>query len=295
MSQILVRPTELRKAASEMRSHAQRIDQALDAIEDVLVSLQGNQFLGHRADAVQAHYAQKKEFFVQAEKLVLSFAADLEVAATNFEKADRGGIPAPAPAPTPKPKPSPTPAPKPDPKPAPAPTPEPKPVDGKIIGVDKIKSTIKSMHVTTNPEYLRHNGNTYCNIFVMDTAKKLGIPLPEFLDWNKDGKIDDFLDANESISWLNGSYNRGGAKTGVDMGWKQVSQAEAAQMAGNGSFVVAGWTNPVASKPGHMAIVRPESTAGNIQIAQAGGTNFESGSITKGFGNRAVTYFVYAP
>ena len=291
MSQIFVRPTELKKAASEMRSHAQRIDQALDAIEEILISLRGEKFLGHRADAVQAHYSQKKELFVQAEKLVLSFAADLDVAATNFEKADRGGTPAPTPGPTPKPKPSPTP----EPKPAPTPTPEPAPVDGKIIGVDKIKNTIKNMHVTTNPEYLRHDGNTYCNIFVMDTAKKLGIPLPEFLDWNKDGKIDDYLNANEAVSWLDGSYNRGGAKTGVDMGWKQVSQAEAAQMAQNGSFVVAGWTNPNLSKPGHMAIVRPESTANNIRIAQAGANNYENTALSKGFGNRAVTYFVYAP
>lgn len=291
MSQIFVRPTELRKAASEMRSHAQRLDQALDAIEEILISLRGNQFLGHRADAVQAHYRQKKELFVQAERLVLAFAEDLDVAATNFEKADRSGSGTPSPSPAPQPEP----APAPTPTPSPSPEPTPQPVDGKVIGVDKIKNTIKNMHVTTNPEYLRHDGNTYCNIFVMDTAKKLGIPLPEFLDWNKDGNIDDFLNANEAISWLDGSYNRGGAKTGVDMGWKQVSQAEAAQMSQNGSFVVAGWTNPNLSKPGHMAIIRPESTANNIRIAQAGANNYENAPIAKGFGDRQVTYFVYAP
>ena len=293
MPQILVHPTQLRKAATQIRSHAKTIDTALQEIDQVLISLRGDEFLGHRADAVQAHYKSKRETLLHAKSLVLHFADDLDIAAANFERADRGPSPAPAPVPAPKPKPPPAPAPKP--KPVPAPTPEPDPIDGKIIGVDKLKKIIHDMNVTGNSRYARKpDGRTYCNIFVMDFAKKLGIPLPEYLNWDG-GAIDDYLNANESISWLDGSYNRGGVKTGPELGWKTVSADEAAKMASNGSVVVAGWTNPDSRKPGHMAIVRPESTAGNIQIAQAGGTNFESGSITKGFGSKKPVYFVYAP
>ena len=141
MSSILVQPAQLRKTATQLRSHAQKIDTALQEIDQVLISLQGDEFLGHRADAVQAHYKSKREALLHAKKLVLHFADDLDTAAANFEQADRNSSPAPAPAPAPKPKPSPTPAPTPklEPVPAPTPEPEPNPVDGKIIGVDKLK------------------------------------------------------------------------------------------------------------------------------------------------------------
>lgn len=287
MVDILVRPAELRQISEQLRSSAKKIGVALQAIDNDILSLKNDKFLGNRANAVQAHYAPKREALLKAKNIVSHFSDDLQTAASNFEQADKSGGANPAIPIAPS---IPVAPPLPDVKPI---TPPVSPSNPAMV--QKIKDMIHSMNVTGNSRYLPKNGSTYCNIFAMDFCKKMGIPLPEYLDWNKDGRIDDYLNANESISWLNGSYNKGGVQTGPQLGWKTVTADQAAQYASEGKVVVAGWTNPVASQPGHMAIVRPESTPGNIQIAQAGGTNFEKGSITKGFGSRNVSYFVYSP
>lgn len=280
MTAILVKPAELKQTAQQLRASAKKISAAMQNIDKVMASLKGTKFLGNRADLLQSHYAPKREALQRAKDIVAAFAADLDQAATSFEQADKGSSPS-------------TPA-----KPAPV-NPPVKPVAPPPTAdpglVKKVKDAIAALDVTQTPRYQPRNGNTYCNIFAMDFCKKMGVPFPEWLDWNKDGKIDDYLNANEAISWLNGSYNKGGVQTGAQLGWKTVSAEEAAKYASGGKVVLAGWTNPVASQPGHLAVVRPESTAGNIQIAQAGGKNFDKGPVTQGFGNRPVTYFVYAP
>lgn len=286
MVDILVRPTELRQISEQLRSSAKKISATLQAIDNDILSLKNDKFLGNRANAVQAHYAPKREALLKAKDIISHFSDDLQTAASNFEQADKSGVTAPA-VPV---APSIPAAPPTDVKPI---IPPVSPANPAMV--QKIKDLIHSMNVTGNSRYLPKNGDTYCNIFAMDFCKKMGIPLPEYLDWNKDGRIDDYLNANESISWLNGSYNKGGVQTGPQLGWKTVTADQAAQYASEGKVVVAGWINPDARLPGHMAIVRPESTAGNIQIAQAGGSNFEKGSVTKGFGSRNVSYFVYSP
>ncbi len=287
MTDILVRPAELRQISEQLKSSAKKIGTALQAIDSDILSLKRDKFLGNRANAVQSHYAPKREALLKAKEIVAHFAEDLQTAASNFERADKSG----GATPTVPIAPSKPVSPPPDVKPITPPVSPP----ANPARVQQIKDLIHSMNVTGNSKYLPKNGSTYCNIFAMDFCKRMGIPLPEYLDWNKDGHIDDYLNANESISWLNGSYDKGGVQTGAQLGWKTVNADQAAQYASEGKVVVAGWTNPDARQPGHMAIVRPESTAGNIQIAQAGGTNFEKGAVTKGFGNRNVSYFVYTP
>ena len=107
MPNILVQPQQLRQIAEQLRSHAQKIDQALHAIDNDIRSLKGHHFLGHRADQVQAHYAPKRDALLQAKQLVLRFAEELDQAASVFEPADRGGGPpsigVPTPPITPKP------------------------------------------------------------------------------------------------------------------------------------------------------------------------------------------------
>jgi len=284
MAEILVRPSELRQASDQLRASAKKLGAALQAIDQEMLSLKGDKFMGNRANAVQAHYAPKREALLKAKEIVAHFAEDLQTAASNFERADKAGTSPTTPSPV-----TPTPV-----------TPPSAPVNPPSVPTDptlpqKIKDMIHAMNVAGNSKYLPRNGNTYCNIFAMDFCKKMGVPFPEWLDWNKDGKIDDYLNANEAISWLDGSYNKGGVQTGAQLGWKEISSDQAAQYASQGKVVLAGWTNPIASQPGHLAVVRPESTVGNIQIAQAGGSNFEQGSITKGFGSKTPTYFVYNP
>jgi hypothetical protein len=119
--------------------------------------------------------------------------------------------------------------------------------------------------------------------------------LPETIDWDNDGDIDDYLDANEAIDWLRGTYNHVGVQTGPQKGWTSVDADKAAQLASQGFVVIAAWKNPVIGQHGHMALVRPESQPGKILIAQAGSSNFESGTLNDGFGDRQVEFFVYKP
>ncbi len=167
--------------------------------------------------------------------------------------------------------------------------------------VERSKDVIDDLDVTKTARYQKKLNaktgkyDTYCNIFAMDYAKKMGVPLPEYLDWNKDGKIDRYLNANQAVAWLRGTFNEGGGavQQGPALGWKTVSASDAADMSSKGYVVIAGYENQ--GGIGHMAVVRPESTADQIRIAQAGWNNFENGTIKDGFGDRKVEYFVYLP
>ena len=157
---------------------------------------------------------------------------------------------------------------------------------------------INSLDVTHASKYQAGDGKTYCNIFASDYAESMGAPLPKFLDWNGDKKIDRYLNANLMVEWLKGDFSEGGSavKQGPDLGWHSVGADEAAKLANQGSVVLAGWINPAGTwTAGHMAVVRPESVPGDIHIAQAGGSNFENGPVSQGFGNREVEYFTYSP
>ena len=88
MTNILVQPQQLRQTAEQLRSHAQKIDQALHAIDNDIRSLKGHHFLGHRANSVQVHYAPKREALLSAKELVLRFSGELDDVASTFENAD---------------------------------------------------------------------------------------------------------------------------------------------------------------------------------------------------------------
>ena len=90
MTDILVRPPELRQISEQLKSSAKKIDAALQAIDNDILSLKGDKFLGNRANAVQANYAPKRDALIKAKVLVLGFSEDLQVAAEIFEKADQG-------------------------------------------------------------------------------------------------------------------------------------------------------------------------------------------------------------
>ncbi len=91
MVDILVRPPELRQISEQLKSSAKKIGTALQAIDNDIASLKGDNFLGQRADALQAHYAPKREALLKAREIVAHFAEDLQMAATVFEKADQSG------------------------------------------------------------------------------------------------------------------------------------------------------------------------------------------------------------
>lgn len=88
MVDILVRPPELRQISEQLKSSAKKIGTALQVIDNDILSLKGDQFLGNRANSVQAHYAPKREALLKAKEMVARFAEDLKTAANVFEKAD---------------------------------------------------------------------------------------------------------------------------------------------------------------------------------------------------------------
>lgn len=172
-------------------------------------------------------------------------------------------------------------------------------VEDSLVGNQEIISAIDELAVERNYRYQRNRqdkGETYCNIFVMDLAKQFDIPLPEWLDWNSDGIIDKYLDANQATAWLRGNLAYPGMPEGTpqgpQLGWRKISMEEAAAMAAQGHFVVAGWEN--VGGIGHMAAVRPDSTPEDIRIAQAGSQNFSNGSLARpGWPLDEIEFFIY--
>ena len=136
--------------------------------------------------------------------------------------------------------------------------------------------------------------HTHCSAFVASIAKKLGVYLLRPPDH---GQI---LLANAQYDWL--------ADGGEEHGWHATRGGEQAQQSANrGYLVVATYRNHRDNKPGHIAIVRPsdksprEIEREGPQIIQAGGTNYTSTSLKRGFAghsaawaNDEVRYYAHA-
>lgn len=136
--------------------------------------------------------------------------------------------------------------------------------------------------------------HTHCSAFVASAAKHLNIYI---LRPPEHGQI---LLANAQYDWLGAA--------GAAQGWSEISGPVAAQRAANeGRFVVATYRNHNDDKPGHIAIVRPADKSEAVirsegpQIEQAGGTNYRSTTLQKGFaghpaawGRGEVRFFAHA-
>lgn len=111
---------------------------------------------------------------------------------------------------------------------------------------------------------------TFCNQFLHDALELLEAPVPKGLL------------ARQQIEWL-------ASDVGKAHGWREVGRAEAFQSANRGEVVVAGLLNPKKNPDGtwrssHVALVLPTGFGLELQIAQAGLSNFNAGSLTRGFG-----------
>lgn len=91
MVDILIRPLQLRQIASQLRTSAKKIDVSLQTIDNDILSLKGNIFLGNRASSLQSDYQSKRDSLRHAREFVLQFADDLQNTANIFEQADRIG------------------------------------------------------------------------------------------------------------------------------------------------------------------------------------------------------------
>jgi hypothetical protein len=120
--------------------------------------------------------------------------------------------------------------------------------------------------------------HTHCSQFAAAACEKLGIYL---LRPPEHGSV---LLANAQFDWLPGEGRR--------KGWTPVADGVAAQdLANQGQVVVAVCQNADPKKSGHIAIVRPgmktpaQIAAEGPDVVQAGGTNFNSASLKRGFAN----------
>ena len=151
---------------------------------------------------------------------------------------------------------------------------------------DKYLAIIRQFDIVGNPRYTPRNGTTFCNIFLWDVTKAMGAEIPHWVingvpDSTRKGKE---LNANAVCDWLN-------TAPGKNQGWVPCSAGEAVANAKLGCPAIVTWKNPTGI--GHVGVVIPSLFPG-VRIAQAGGTNFFDGDVTKGFGTRAVSYFKHS-
>lgn len=149
----------------------------------------------------------------------------------------------------------------------------------------------KQFGVTTHPRYQpkatrdpktgRVKISTYCNIFVWDVTRAMGVEIPHWVDFTTKSKPvgvgkGDELDANEVFDWL--------VKHGPSSSWYPANASAAGMLARAGRPVVAAWRNPSGAS-GHIAMVLPGLPPDHLVIAQAGAKCLFNEPITKGFGD----------
>lgn len=90
MTDILVRPQELRQTAQQLRASAKKISDATGSVGKVVLgSALSLVFSGNRASALMQRYRAKEGELAAFDDLVVKFANDLEQAANRFEQADK--------------------------------------------------------------------------------------------------------------------------------------------------------------------------------------------------------------
>jgi hypothetical protein len=126
--------------------------------------------------------------------------------------------------------------------------------------------------------YTNGTSHTHCSAFAAAAAEKLGIYLLRPPEHSA------ILLANAQQEWLCGA--------GSNEGWQAVKSPQAAQeLANEGELVVVTCKNPDASRPGHIAVVRPNAKsdaaiqAEGPEIIQAGAHNYTRTTTREGFQN----------
>lgn len=143
-------------------------------------------------------------------------------------------------------------------------------------------SVINELDVEKALRYRPKAGATYCNIFVWDVTKALGVEIPHWYDPKtgqacEPGPRTKEMTANLMARWLH--------TFGPTFGWAELDKNEALDAAAADRLVLAVWDSG-SKGPGHVAVVLPEGT-----IAQAGAQNFVGKTLSAGFGDRPVKFY----
>jgi WXG100 family type VII secretion target len=89
MSDILVKPHQLRKSATQLLQSARTIQMAVDLIDREIQALGPSRFEGVSAEEIRSRYQRMREKVYSFKPMVDSYAKKLEEAAVRFEQADR--------------------------------------------------------------------------------------------------------------------------------------------------------------------------------------------------------------
>lgn len=116
--------------------------------------------------------------------------------------------------------------------------------------------------------------DTFCNFRTRDISRAMNCPLPEGLR------------ANEMVTWLQTDR----AKL---LGWEEHDEHTAQRCADEGMFVVAAWANPNPKASGHIAPLMPARGEPGTFISNVGGTFFERGPLSRGFGDKRPRFWVH--
>jgi hypothetical protein len=135
--------------------------------------------------------------------------------------------------------------------------------------------------------------HTHCSAFAASTCKKLGLYLLRPKSKSDPAGVtghSETLLANAQYDWL-------GSAEGRKFGWLlATTPVEAQRVANRGYLVVASYKESDPKKSGHIAIVRPSTRSETSierdgpEIIQAGGTNFNSGTLRAGFGSHPAAW-----
>jgi uncharacterized protein YukE len=89
MAQIQVRPDDLVANAEQLRGQAQRIQQAVETVDQQILNRMGPAvFSGNRPDMLRSRYVEMQEFLQSFRVMITAFATKLDEAAADFRKAD---------------------------------------------------------------------------------------------------------------------------------------------------------------------------------------------------------------
>jgi uncharacterized protein YukE len=89
MAQIQVRPDDLVANAEQLRTAAQRIQQAVESVDQqILVRMGPAVFSGNRPDMLRSRYQEMQEFLQSFRLMINTFATKLDESAADFRNAD---------------------------------------------------------------------------------------------------------------------------------------------------------------------------------------------------------------
>lgn len=148
---------------------------------------------------------------------------------------------------------------------------------------------LDAFDVEGHRRYRFDSAYTYCNIYAWDVTKAMGVEIPHWYDEVTGKKtaagVGSEMSANRMDVWFD--------EHGAENGWRLVDVQESVAAAQAGQPAVAIWRNPNPRRSGHIALIRPESTPGQVLIAQAGAQNMTSGRYEDVFSNITPRFFTH--